>query len=45
VAVMTLKNKLYVLWRGDAYDAIGNWTNEQVESRVRELVLAGQMGE
>jgi len=28
-----------------AYDAIGNWTNEQVESRVKELVLAGQMGE
>jgi hypothetical protein len=45
VAVMTHKNKLYVLWKGDAYDAIGNWTNEQVESRVRELVLAGQMGE
>ena len=45
VAIMTTKNRLYVLWVGEAYDAIGNWTNEQVEARVRELVLAGQMGE
>jgi hypothetical protein len=45
VAVMTTKNRLYVLWAGEAYDNIGNWTNEQVEARVRELVLAGQMGE
>lgn len=45
VAVMTLKNRLFVLWSGDAYDAIGNWTNEQVAERVKELALAGQMGE
>lgn len=45
VAVMTLKNRLFVLWKGDAYDAIGNWTNEQVEERVRELAIAGEIGE
>ena len=45
VAVMTLKNRLFVLWKDDAYDAIGNWTNEQVEARVRELAIAGQIGE
>jgi len=45
VAVMTLKNRLFVLWKGDAYDTIGNWTNEQVEARVRELAIAGEIGE
>ena len=45
VAVMTLKNRLFVLWQGDAYDAIGNWTNEQVVERVKELAIAGQIGE
>ena len=45
VAVMTRKNRLFVLWAGDAYDAIGNWTNEQVTERVKELAIAGQIGE
>lgn len=45
VAVMTLKNRLFVLWKGDAYDAIGNWTNEQIVERVKELAIAGVIGE
>lgn len=27
-----------VLWQGDEYDAIGDYTQEQVESRVLELL-------
>ena len=45
VAVMTVKNRLFVLWAGDAYDAIGNWTNEQITERVKELAIAGKIGE
>ena len=45
VAVMTAKNRLFVLWAGEAYDSIGNWTNEQVANRVKELAIAGQIGE
>ena len=45
VAVMTAKNRLFVLWAGDAYDAIGNWTNEQITERVKELAIAGKIGE
>ena len=26
-----------VLWEGDAYDLIGQWTDEQVEARLMEL--------
>ena len=26
-----------VLFEGDAYDAIGNWTNEDVEKRLKEI--------
>lgn len=27
-----------ILWQGDAYDAIGNWTYEQVDNRIKELL-------
>lgn len=27
-----------ILWQGDAYDAIGDWTQEQAEARVTELL-------
>ena len=27
-----------VLWQGDAYDAVGNWTQEQAEARITELL-------
>lgn len=27
-----------VLWEGDAYDAIGNWTQDQANARVLELL-------
>jgi hypothetical protein len=27
-----------VLWEGDEYDAIGQWTDEQAEARIRELL-------
>lgn len=26
-----------LLWEGDAYDAIGDWTNADVEFRVKEI--------
>jgi hypothetical protein len=31
----------YTLWTGEAYNSIGDWTNEQAIARVRELALAG----
>jgi hypothetical protein len=45
VAVMTTDNRLFKLWVGAAYDAIGNWTDQQVINRVKELVLSGYNGE
>lgn len=33
---------IYTLWADDAYDAIGDWTNEQAIARVKELALAGK---
>jgi hypothetical protein len=26
------------LWSGDAYDQIGNWTQDQVDARINELL-------
>ena len=26
-----------VLWEGDAYDAIGQWTDADVDARIREI--------
>jgi hypothetical protein len=26
-----------VLWEGDAYDAIGDWTNTDVSNRIKEI--------
>jgi hypothetical protein len=26
------------LWSGDAYDQIGNWTQDQAEARINELL-------
>lgn len=28
-----------ILWEDDAYDAIGNWTQEQAEARIIELIV------
>jgi hypothetical protein len=28
------------LWEGDAYDAIGDWTNADVEARLKEIYQA-----
>ena len=33
-------NSPMILWEGDAYDAIGDWTNVDVEARVNELLGA-----
>jgi hypothetical protein len=30
--------KQLVLWEGEAYDAIGQWTDEQAEARIKELL-------
>lgn len=44
VAVMTDDNKLYELWKDEAYDAIGDWTTAQAVARVKELAEAGYAG-
>mgnify|MGYP006276448627 CR=1 FL=1 len=41
VAALVEGNELYVLWSGEAYDNIGNWTNENVETRLREMIANG----
>lgn len=38
VTLVTRKNIKYVLWKDAAYDAIGDWTNAQAETRLREMV-------
>lgn len=27
-----------ILWQGDEYDEIGNWTYEQVDERIKQLL-------
>jgi len=27
----------HILWEGEAYDAIGQWTDEDVQSRLQEI--------
>jgi len=44
VAVMTDDNKLYQLWKGDTYDAIGDWTTAQAVARLKEMAEAGYAG-
>jgi hypothetical protein len=37
VKAYTLELGILVLWTGDAYDAIGEWTDADVVTRVKEL--------
>jgi len=39
-AVINIKgvDKAYVLWEGQAYIDIGNWTQEQANTRILELI-------
>lgn len=37
IATMYEQPGMIVLWEGDAYDAIGNWTNEDVIARINEI--------
>lgn len=30
--------RILVLWEGESYDAIGQWTDEQAEQRIKELL-------
>jgi hypothetical protein len=32
--------RILVLWEGEAYDAIGQWTDEQAEQRIIELLTS-----
>lgn len=32
--------KILVLWEGDQYDAIGQWTDSQAEARIVELLTS-----
>ena len=38
VKAFTREMGIIVLWTGDAYDAIGQWTDADVEARIKELV-------
>jgi hypothetical protein len=44
VAVLTDDNKLYELWKDEAYDSIGDWTTEQAVARLKEMAEAGYAG-
>lgn len=33
-----LISKSLILWEGESYDAIGQWTDEQAEQRIKELL-------
>lgn len=44
VAVMTDDNKLYELWKDEAYDAIGDWTTAQAVARLKQMAEAGYAG-
>jgi hypothetical protein len=44
VAVMTDDNKLYELWKDEAYDTIGDWTTAQAVARLKEMAEAGYAG-
>ena len=37
VKAYTVELGIVVLWSGDAYDAIGQWTDTDVVNRVKEL--------
>jgi hypothetical protein len=37
VYIETLEIGRVVLWEGDAYDAIGQWTDTDVENRIKEI--------
>ena len=37
VRAYTAELGILVLWSGDAYDAIGQWTDDDVVNRVKEL--------
>lgn len=39
VTVTTSDGVFYTLWKDDEYDRIGNWTNEDVVAKVKELIL------
>jgi hypothetical protein len=32
--------RFLTLWSGDEYDAIGNWTQQQAETRIVEILTA-----
>lgn len=38
VKAFTREMGIIVLWTGDAYDAIGQWTDTDVELRIKELI-------
>ena len=39
VTANTLEGFTITLWEGDAYDAIGQWTDADVVNRINELYL------
>ena len=41
VEVLTDDYITYTLWKDAAYDAIGQWTNDNVITRITELIKAG----
>jgi hypothetical protein len=41
VTVRTNNNQTYTLWKGDAYTAIGQWTDQNVTDRLKQLIEQG----
>lgn len=41
VEVYTDQCNTYILWSGATYDSIGQWTDANVETRLREIILSG----
>ena len=42
VEAYTDQAKGYILWSGATYDSIGQWTDTDVEARVRQIILSGK---
>jgi len=42
VTIYTNQATSYVLWSGTAYDAIGEWTDADVKTRLTQLLTTGK---
>lgn len=42
VLAKTDKMVSYALWEGEDYDKIGNWTDDDVKARLKEIIESGK---